>query len=132
MDYADNEVKGLARLLPTTLAKSTLAAAFVAPFGVFQLVRSNSTWFLLDGRTPLEQTLVAAVLAALVSLLFLLLLSLELALVVSKQRHSRITHYSNVHPQMSFRALAANASFKHYFALALFGAAAFGSGLYVR
>lgn len=130
MDYADNEVKGLVRYIPTTLAKSFLAAAFVAPLAAFQLVRGNPEWFLIGGLTALEQTLVATTSAMTVSSAFLFLLSLELALVVSKIRHGRIMHYSNVHPQMSFRWLKANASFKHYAVLILFGGFMFCIGLY--
>lgn len=113
-DLADNEIHGLARYLPTALAKSLLVATFGVPIAAFQVVRGNVDWFLLQGRTPLEQTLIAVTVSLCVSIVFSLALAVELAHVISTKKHRRIVHYSNAHPCMSRRWLATKTSVIHW------------------
>lgn len=130
VDRADNEVQGLARYFPTTLSKSLVVATVGVPIAVFQIVRGNVDWFLLQGRTPLEQTLVAATAALCISVLLFLVLAFELASIISARKHRHIVHYTNEHPCMSFRWLAANAKFLHWLALFFLLIVAFFLGCY--
>lgn len=109
-DHVDREVQGLSRFLPTTLSKSLLAAVVPVPVGVFHTIRSNAEWFLLNQKTPLEKTLVAALAAAAFGCVILLVLIIELALVLNAAKHRRIVHYSNQHPYLSPRYLWENSS----------------------
>jgi hypothetical protein len=109
-DFADAEVQGLARYLPTALAKSLFVAMFVVPAAVFQVVRSNTDWFLIQSRTYLEQTLIAAIAALVIAVLVSLSLGLELAYIISKKKHRRIVHFVNGYPSLTWRYVAANAS----------------------
>lgn len=131
IDHADAEVKGLARLLPTTLAKSLLVAAFALPIAAFQVVRGNPEWFGLSSLPSIEQSLIAVIVGFLFSWLPLAGLVLELCVVLGGAKHRRIVHYTNEHPLMSFRWLKENARASHYLAVAAWSAVAFLAGFYV-
>jgi hypothetical protein len=100
-DYADEEVKGLERYVPTRLAKGLLVSLFLAPMATFQLVRSNPSWFILVGRSEIELTLWSVIAALFVALVISLLLALEVALVLASRKHSRIFHYTAQHPNLT-------------------------------
>lgn len=129
VDHADAEVQGLARLLPTTLAKSLLFAVFALPIAVFQVIRGNPEWFGLRALPPVEQTMAAALAGVAFSWLPLVGLVVELCVILMGRKHGRIVHYTNVHPHMSFRWLMANAQASHYLALSAVLAVGFVLGL---
>lgn len=131
IDYADAEVKGLARLLPTTLSKSLLGAAFALPIAAFQVVRGNPEWFGLSSLPPIGQSLIAVIVGFLLSWLLLACLILELCVVLGRAKHRRIVHYTNEHPLMSFRWQKENARASHYLAVVAWSAVAFLAGFYV-
>jgi hypothetical protein len=131
IDRADAEVKGLARLLPTTLVKSLLVTVFALPIAAFQVVRGNPEWFWLSSLPSIEQSLIAVIVGLLFSWLPLAGLVLELCVVVGGAKHRRIVHYANEHPLGSFRWLKANARASHYLAAAAWSAVVFLAGFYV-
>jgi hypothetical protein len=100
-DYADEEVKGLERYVPTRLAKGLLVSLFLAPIATFQLVRSNPTWFALVGKPEIELTLWSLVASLLVALAISLLLALETTHVLASHKHRRIVHYTAQHPNLT-------------------------------
>jgi hypothetical protein len=64
------------------------------------------------GSTALSYSLLFALVIA-------LLLVLNLSVIIYQSKHSRITHYSNLHPIMTFRWVWENSTTKHYLFLAL-------------
>jgi heme/copper-type cytochrome/quinol oxidase subunit 2 len=106
-----------------------LLLAFVTtPFATFYAVRSNAQWLKLDNQTPLEQTLVAALVAVFVGVVILLVLVAELAMVIKASKHRRIIHYSNQHPYLSPRFLWENTSTTAKIIGALVPFAIYGAG----
>jgi 1,4-dihydroxy-2-naphthoate octaprenyltransferase len=51
-----------------------------------------------------------------------LLAILDICVYLSHRKHKAIIHENYLSPHMSFKMLYANSTFKHWFALALFGA----------
>ncbi len=131
VDHADVKVKGLTRLLPTTLAKSLFVAAFALPIAAFRVVRENPEWFGFSSLPSIEQSLIAVIVGFLFSWLPLAGLVLELCVVLGGAKHRRIVHYKNEHPLMSFRWLKDNARAPHYLVVAAWSAIAFLAGFCV-
>lgn len=131
IDHADAEVKGLSRLLPTTLSKRLLIAAFALPIAAFQVVRGNPEWFGLSSLSSIEQSLIAVIVGFLFSWLPLAGLVLELCLVLGGAKHRRIVHYTNEYPLMSCRWLKEIARASHFLVVVAWSTAAFLAGFYV-
>ncbi len=108
-DHRDSEIKGLARFLPSTASKTLAALCFTIPSGL--------TLFLYDRDILGGVESLCAGLALLVLILFGL--AIELTVIVSQAKHSRIRHLSNVHPILSWKWFRENASFRHYLFLAI-------------
>ena len=120
-DFADEQVKGLERFLPSQLSRYLLAALIGTPISVFLVVRGNMEWFSLQTHTPIQQTLLAVLFALLSALPISLALILQLVTIIYQSKHRRHIHENYVSPYMSFKMLYANAAFKHWSALVLFG-----------
>jgi len=118
-DYADNEVKGVARYIPTNLSKAILLLLPGAAWFSFSATRENPAWFGIEAWSPLEQTLTALVFAAAISIFLVIVLVLDMAVAIHHSKHRRVVHYSNEHPNMSLRFLLANATIGHWSALGL-------------
>lgn len=112
-DQADIQVVGLERYVPTRLAKALLVAAIVAPFALFQVVRANGEWFLISGRSPLEQTLIATVAALVLAAFVLAALVIEFAHIIGTHKHRRIAHYTAEHPSFNPKFLWRNTNASH-------------------
>ncbi len=129
-DFADAEVQGLARFLPTTFAKSLAALVIPGSLGAFTVLRGNMSWFGLEGLPEREQTYIAGIFSLAVFSGILLLIVVDLALVLSNKKHRRIAHYVTGHPILSPRWLFANAETIHWLVIGLMAAAIFCGGFY--
>ena len=116
-NYADGEVQGLSRYLPTTLSKTLIVALVPSAASAFLIVRQNPEWFSMQSYTPEHQTALAIAVALGTIIVLAFLIILDLAHVFAQRKHRRFVHYSNVHPHMSWRWLIDNAAFKHWSAL---------------
>lgn len=116
-DYADNEVKGIARYIPTNLSKAILLLLPGATWIVFTAVREHPDWFGMSSYSSLEKTLSAALFACAMCILLVVVLVLDMAIAVHQSKHRRVVHYSNEHPLMSFKFLVANATVLHWLTL---------------
>ena len=108
-NHIDAEVKGSARFLPSTASKTLVLLCFTAPSGL--------TLFLIDRDILGVVESLCAGLTLLVLILFGL--AIELTLIVSQAKHSRIRHVENVHPILSWKWFRENATFRHYLFLAI-------------
>ncbi|MGR5113232.1 hypothetical protein [Photobacterium damselae] len=116
-DYADEQVRGLERYIPTKFSQGMLIALLTVPFGSFWLIH-DLLQKLMPNQTG-ETLLVASVgLSISIALVISIAMLVELSLVIRQSKHRRITHHSNVHPNMSFSWLWDNASSKHVIFLA--------------
>ncbi len=113
IDHADNEVKGLERYIPSSLSKTLLFTSIPAGVSTYWLVPSNTEKILITS-TTIERNLLAFSFSLIVLLLFWLALIINQMVIIYQAKHSRIKHFSLEHPQMSFRWLFQNASFRHY------------------
>lgn len=127
-DYADSEVKGLARYIPTALSKGILLLLPGVTWLSFSSIREHPEWFLIQSNSPLEQTLVAAVVSLLLSSFLILVLVLDMAFAVHHSKHRRIVQYSNEHPAMSLKFIIQNASSIHWLSLGFLCATFFSIG----
>ena len=119
-DYADNEVKGLERYFPTRLSRALLVALLTAPVGTFWVIIQNSTQ-LMSGYDAFVQNLISGLIALTLAIIILIAMVVDLTIVANHSKHSRTRHYSNQHPQMSFKWLWQNIETKHcIFLLAVF------------
>ena len=122
MDSAKQEIKGLARYIPTMLSRGILLLLPGATWLWFLQIREHSAWLLPQPLTELETTLLSALLASLLTWFFILILFIDMAIAINHSKHRRIVHYSNEHPLMSFKFLAQNATMLHWLFLGMFGA----------
>jgi hypothetical protein len=118
IDYADREVKGLERYIPTSLSRRLLIAFATLPVGAFWLVLQYSAQ-LMPNQNQAEKNLIAIIVALALAIFILFAIIIDLMLVANHSKHRRIMHFSNEHPQMSFRWLKQNATGKHYLFLLL-------------
>ena len=116
IDYADREVKGLERYLPTGLSKILVGALCTIPPSIFAFLIANKE-NLPIGSTNLEHILGSITAALFIAILIFLLLVFELTSILNKSKHSRIKSWSQEHPLMTFKWLASNATLKHYMSL---------------
>lgn len=116
-DAADEEVKGLARYIPTLLSKGILVLLPGTTWLTFSAIREHSDWFLIQSLSPLEQTLVAALVATTQAWFLILVLFVDMTITIHHGKHRRIVQYSNEHPLMSFKFLMQNATSFHWLAL---------------
>jgi uncharacterized membrane protein (UPF0182 family) len=131
-DYADNEVKGIARYIPTNLSKAILLLIPGALWIVFSAIREHTDWFGLEAWTSLEKTLLAALIACFIGIFLVIVLVVDMAVAIHHSKHRRIVHYSNEHPLMSIKFLATNATVRHYFMLGVIFLVFFIAGYYFR
>lgn len=129
-DRADNEVIGISRYIPTPLSKAILLLLPGALWFVFSAVREHPDWFCLSGFSPLEQTLIAALVAVALCMIMVVVLVFDMAFAVQQSKHRRVVHYSNEHPLMSFRFLVANATTKVWLALGMVCLLLFSAGYF--
>ena len=118
IDYADREVKGLERYLPSRLSKILACAVVTAPASVFAFLTLNKKNIPI-GTTNLEHLLGSFTATFIVATLIMLFLVFELLSIINSSKHSCIKHWSQEHPLMTFKWLASNATLKHY--MFLFG-----------
>ena len=116
IDHRDAQVKGLDRYIPSKIAK-TLLVLFLSNllltlFTFFN--NSDQTIKTIFGKVNVEDP-VKLLLLTLVILATAL--AVELALIIHHSKQSRVKHFSQEHPLMSFRMLFANATTKHYLLL---------------
>lgn len=116
-DYADIEVKGIARYIPTNLSKAILLLLPGVAWFTFSAIREHSGWFGIESWSPLEQTLMALVISFVVCIVLVIVLVLDMAIAIHHSKHRRIVHYNNEHPNMSPRFLWANATVSHWSSL---------------
>lgn len=116
-DYADSDVKGISRYIPTLLSKAILLLLPGAAWFAFSSIREHPDWFGLESLSWLEQTLIAALAASAVSGFLILVLVIDMAVAVHHSKHRRVVHYSNGHPLMSFRFMVKNATVSHWLSL---------------
>lgn len=131
-DYADNEVKGIARYIPTHLSKAILLLLPGAAWLVFTAVREHPDWFGMSSWSLLEQTLSAALISSILCIVLVVVLVLDMAIAIHQSKHRRIVHYSNQHPLMSVKFLAANATVVHWLVLGFICLAFFVAGYMFR
>jgi len=131
-DHADNEIKGIARYIPTNLSKAILLLLPGAAWFVFSAIREHPDWFGLVAWTSLEKTLCATLIACFMCIPLVIVLVLDMAVAIHHSKHRRIVHYSNQHPLMSFKFLAANATVLHWLALGFVCLAFFIAGYLFR
>jgi len=131
-DHADNEVKGIARYIPTNLSKAILLLLPGALWFVFSAIREHTNWLGLEAWTSLEKTLLAALIACFMGIFFVIVLVVDMAVAIHHSKHRRIVHYSNEHPSMSVKSLAANATVQHWLALGFVCLAFFIAGYLFR
>lgn len=129
-DYADNEVKGISRYIPTNLSKAILLLLPGVAWFSFAAIRENPIWFGIEAWTPLEQTLMALVIASAICILLVIVLVLDMAVAIHHSKHRRVVHYSNEHSNMSPRFLLANATVGHWSALGFLCLALFVAGYF--
>ena len=122
MDARDSQVKGIDRYIPTKRSRGLVTALVLALLTLFQS-------YFLPGLIPVnkvsnEPIYILATISALS-----LLLNVELSMVVSHSKHSRIVSY--VHPYTNIRWLLSNLEIKHcLFIVCVFSAGLF-AGLWV-
>ncbi len=131
-DYADAEVKGIARYIPTILSRAILLLLPGVAWVVFSSIRERPDWFAMSSLSELEKTLAAALAACAVCILLVIVLVLDMAVAIHHSKHRRIVHYSNEHPLMSLKFLWANATVPHWLGIGLFASMAFAAGYLVR
>lgn len=102
-DFADYQVKGFSRYIPTKRAQYLLFGSVPTALSVAVVVYEKT-----------DNPYLAAIIWLSIVCIGLFLLSIELMFVVHQSKHSRIYHHSNVHPYMSFRWLRDNATTKHH------------------
>lgn len=129
-DYADEEVKGIERYIPSTLSKTLLGMIVTVPFAVFAFVRGNSEWFPIL-KTPLEQTLGALLASESTALILLFCLVINLSVIIYQSKHRRISRYNTHHPLMSFRWLVSHLELIHWLIIGLISAICFYTGYYI-
>ncbi|MCF2911247.1 hypothetical protein L1285_23390 [Pseudoalteromonas sp. DL2-H2.2] len=113
IDHRDTQVKGLDRYIPSKIAKTLLVLfitnLLVTLFTFFN--GSDNTIKTIFGRINVEDPL-KFLLLTLVILASALIV--ELAVIINHSKHSRVKHFSQEHPLMSFKMLVKNATTKHY------------------
>ena len=129
-DYADRQVVGLDRYIPTTRSRILLAALPLTPSVVLVAALSISDFQKLANLLG-EKWLLALLSATVVAFLISFLLVLELAFVVNHDKHYPVFHLTNKNPLMSFTWLYKNASSKHWIFIASLCALFFYAGFYV-
>jgi hypothetical protein len=129
-DFADEEVKGITRYIPTPLSRGILLLLPGATWLWFLQIREHAAWLLPKTLTALEITLSAALIATLLTWIFIFVLFIDMALAIHQSKHRRIVQYSNMHPLMSFRFLLQNATMLHWLVLGIFGAFCTAIGFY--
>ena len=127
-DYADSEVKGISRYIPTNLSKGILLLLPGVCWLSFSSLREHADWFGLQDLTSLEKTLSAALVSVAICAFLVVLLVLDMAIAVHQSKHRRVVHYSNNHPLMSFRFILQNATVIHWLSTGLILALFFVAG----
>jgi len=116
-DYADSEVKGISRYIPTNLSKGILLLLPSAFWLAFSSIREHPDWFGLEAWSSLEKTLLAALAAAVICIILVIILVIDMAVAIHQSKHRRVIHYSNKHPLMSFRFIMQNSTIMHWLIL---------------
>lgn len=128
-DYADNQVKGFRRYVPTKTAWSLLGAIGTVPFLVYKICLS----YPIFNKVIFNQTiLISIILALITSTVIMVLLIFELIAVINQSKHRRIVQYSNVHPLLSFKWLINNAKASHWIFLIVLSVISFMLGFYIN
>lgn len=128
-DYADRQVIGLDRYIPTTRARILLASLPITPLAALMVVISISDFQELAELIG-YRWLMALLSATVVAFLISFLLALELAFVVNHDKHYPVFHLTNKNPLMSFMWMYKNASSKHWIFLSSLCVIFFYAGFY--
>ena len=130
-DYRDAQVKGLDRFIPTRRSAILLISLLTVPFVVFVFLIDNQS-FIFSSFTMVSRFYLIIISSLATALVIAIILCIELAVAVNHSKHSKLTHFSTIHPQMTFKWLADNASLKHYLLLASIFSFGIALGYYVR
>lgn len=128
-DFADSDVKGISRYIPTLLSKAILLLLPGTAWFTFSSLREHPDWFGLASLSWLEQTLIAALAASVFCGFLILVLVIDMTVAVHHSKHRRTVHYSNQHPLMSPRFMVKNATVWHWLSLGLVCLIFFYAGL---
>lgn len=131
-DYADVEVRGLARLVPSKLAKSLIVLLVTAPIVAFEMMYQHPELLIVNIETPMERTVLSLLVALSVALIIALSLVLELAIILSSKKHRRITHWSNYYPILSPKWFYKNATYNHWLTVIFILFVTFAAGYYAN
>jgi hypothetical protein len=115
-DFADEEVKGLARCFPTALSKIIVLSVIPVCWAVLTLLLSNPAILNTEEGT-LAHKAAAGLWASLSVIFMLLVLSVDLAVALHHSKHRRVKHASNEHPFMTWQFFFKNAHTKHWLVL---------------
>jgi hypothetical protein len=115
-NYADSEVKGLARYIPNTLSRILLGSMIGTPPILYISILQYREFLLPEASNEIAQYK-ALIASAALGLFLAFLLILELSVIINHSKHRSFTHHSNVRPHMSFKWLLNSASAKHLFFL---------------
>ena len=129
-DYADRQVVGVDRYIPTTRARILLAALIATPLVALSAVLSIPDF---QAVANLIGTRWLLALLSLTTSAFLIsfLLVVELAFVINHDKHFPVFHLTNHNELMSFTWLYRNASSKHFVFILAICAVSFYAGFYV-
>lgn len=131
-DYADAEIRGLARLVPSNLAKTLMVLLGTAPLGAFQIMYQKPELLIVNIETSMERTVLSLLVALSVALILALLLVLELVIILSSKKHRRITHWSNYYPILSPKWFYKNAKYNHWLTVIFILFVTFAAGYYAN
>jgi hypothetical protein len=126
IDPRDAQVKGLDRHIPSKISKALLVLLTTnLLLTIFTFLNgSDQTIKTIFGKVNVDDP-VKFLLFTLV--LLVMALAVELAIIIHHSKHSRVKHFSQEHPLMSFKMLFVNATTKHYLLLLI----VFTSGLFI-
>ena len=129
-DYADRQVVGLDRYIPTRRAAILLGSLIGIPPVALGFSLSTQSFEVISSLLG-EKWLTALLVSGVVAFLIALLLIIELAVVVNHDKHYPVFHFSNKNELMSFEWLYKNAASKHWIFLLAICAVSFYAGFYV-
>jgi hypothetical protein len=125
-----NQLHPLERMFPTPAIRWGLLALLGTPVAAISLGELIPIQLLNATTTQIQLAKIAIFLALLCLVAFLIILNYALLLNVD-DKHLKLIHVSNVHPQMSARWLFENATWKHYLTLVFLLLSFFAFGFYV-
>ena len=106
-------VQGIERIFPTKVSKALLIFILTAtPSSFFGAYKFSGNIF--KNLSEFEKILFSLTVCEFVFAILAIVIIVDLLIIVNSSRHGRINHFSNSHPNMSFKWLYKNASSKHW------------------